>query len=1259
MSASVPQSGGQGSEGAVAVFGPSGTLQATWTGVHTPGGAFTRGANVTALATDEAADPSDWASGDVYVATGGPIGGVVDVLRPQPGGAEPSAVVAQLTGTCPIPGTACSSAEVVPFPEGVHGLAVDQTNGDLFVLTGGPVVDVFEPVSGEEGIYRYLFQITGTPGGRFPADEDSIAVDGAGGDLYVGQERSSEVAQFKLAAGDETPTYAGRLTRTAKGDPLGRVTAVAVDPANHDLYVAEKVAGTEVGITGTLAIDVFGPTVIVPDLETRAATEVTPQGATLNGAVNPLGEGTADCHFAWGTTEALGETAACEPEAVADGNALAPVHARLADLQPDTTYYYRVQAENQNGENESESSEDKTFTTTGPGLHGAWTGEVSSTSVTFGAAINPHGKPTTYRFEYLTETEFRENGESFAGLHPATSVPSPDASLGEGEGDVQVSRHVQSLNPTTVYRYRVVVTSQLSGGVASFSGPALSFTTQVPAPFSLLDARAWELVSPSDKQGALIYPIGGSPLSNGGVVQAAADGSAVTYVANAPTESGVAGYANGVQILSTRTSMGWGSRDIPTPHSGATRASTSIGEEYRAFSPDLTSALVQQAGPFTPQISPEATEGTPYLRSNFPAGDQGAFCMGSCYRPLVTAAEVAPGAEFGQPCPRTEAEKGAGVSFCGPEFFGSTPDLRHSVLRSTVALTATALAPSGTGLYEWSADAAPGEALRLVSVFPASEGGSAAKQPYFGPQARVAARRMISTDGSRVFWAENGNGLFLRYNADEAPSAIEAGHCSESGKACTIRLDTVQGGGGGGGGDALFQIASTDGSRAIFKDRQSLTADSGTTGEDLYQCEIVHGPSDGELECRLTDLTPKTAGGQSAEVQGGIIGASEDDSAVYFVANGVLAENEGADGSHAEPGNCQLPVLTPPLDQQACSLYLTRDGVTTYIATLSGEDFTDWGKESAGKIEGIRARVSPDGRWLAFLSDRPLTGYDNRDVVSGRPDEEVYLYDSQPGAGEAPLICASCNPSGSRPYGVETGREGRGAPLVLRGEGPSTPSETTWLSGLLPGWTPYKGELSLYQSRYLSNSGRLFFNSTDALVPHDTNRTWDVYEYEPSAGIAGEEAGTGNDCSQGSATYSPASAGCIDLVSSGTSPTESAFLDASEDGDDVFFLSAAQLTPKDPDSAYDVYDARVGGGEAEAPKQVECAGDACQQPAEAPNDSTPGSLTFQGAGNLQECPKGNKLKQGKCVKQHKKKHHKKHKKKTKTKQTNSGHRGEK
>jgi hypothetical protein len=205
----------------------------------------------------------------------------------------------------------------------------------------------------------------------------------------------------------------------------------------------------------------------------------------------------------------------------------------------------------------------------------------------------------------------------------------------------------------------------------------------------------------------------------------------------------------------------------------------------------------------------------------------------------------------------------------------------------------------------------------------------------------------------------------------------------------------------------------------------------------------------------------------------------------------------------------------------------------------------------------------------------------------------------------------------------------------------------TWTAGglvaaLIPGHAAMNNapEEDRYQDRYLLDSGRLFFDALDALVPQDSNGAMDVYQYEPP--------GVG-DCATSSSIYSSGSDGCVGLISSGTSSLESAFFDASENGDDAFFVTAAQLSYRDTDSAYDVYDARVGGGEVEPVKPVECLGDACQSFVEAPNDPTPDSLTFQGPGSLltpavkpasthstpkkaTKCTKGKKLVKGKCVK---------------------------
>ena len=57
--------------------------------------------------------------------------------------------------------------------------------------------------------------------------------------------------------------------------------------------------------------------------------------------------------------------------------------------------------------------------------------------------------------------------------------------------------------------------------------------------------------------------------------------------------------------------------------------------------------------------------------------------------------------------------------------------------------------------------------------------------------------------------------------------------------------------------------------------------------------------------------------------------------------------------------------------------------------------------------------------------------------------------------------------------------------------------------GVVAGWLGVSGvdtggpRMPSIGSRYLSNSGRLFFDSADALVPQDVNGKEDVYEYEP------------------------------------------------------------------------------------------------------------------------------------------------------------------
>ena len=545
---------------------------------------------------------------------------------------------------------------------------------------------------------------------------------------------------------------------------------------------------------------------------------------------------------------------------------------------------------------------------------------------------------------------------------------------------------------------------------------------------------------------------------------------------------------------------------------------------------------------------PASSQATIYLRDN----------ATGTYLPLVTEANTALGTQFGGKV----------------HFVSGTPDLSHVVISSEVALLGPGSAP---GLYEWQA----GE-LQLVSILP--NGSPASGQIELG--AANLPANAISQDGARVIWttveSEHLGHLYMRdTNTGE-----------------TIRLDAAQGVGEPKGvGMARFQTASSDGSRVFFTDVKRLTQDSSAEESparpDLYECEIV--VKTGKPGCQLTDLTADQNPGEHANVQGMLFGTGRSGTSTYFVAQGVLATNQNGNGETATSGKDNL--------------YATHleEGVwtTTFVAILSSNDAPEW--EGAGHSDAafLTARVSPDGRYLAFMSAASPTGYDNVDAspqAQGARDEEVYLYDS----GTSSLICASCNPSGSRPRGVvdaEGVGEGLGRLVDRRKVWVGH-----WLAGSVPGWTAQNLTSALFQSRFLSDNGRLYFNSPDSLVSQASNGKENVYEYEP-VGVGSCESPTG---------------GCVALLSSGKSSRESAFIEATPDGSNVFFVTVAQLLPQDTDTAYDIYDARECTPSAPcqalpSPVTTGCGSpDACRPAAPSVQASVEpgGTATFTGPGNI-------------------------------------------
>lgn len=239
------------------------------------------------------------------------------------------------------------------------------------------------------------------------------------------------------------------------------------------------------------------------------------------------------------------------------------------------------------------------------------------------------------------------------------------------------------------------------------------------------------------------------------------------------------------------------------------------------------------------------------------------------------------------------------------------------------------------------------------------------------------------------------------------------------------------------------------------------------------------------------------------------------------------------------------------------------------------------GRLESGDVQG--AQSTPDGNSLVFTTASPLVRTDTDEA------RDVYRYDAVTGE----LTRISTNVSG---VGGNGGLDASITPATERNSHPA-----------------------------ISDDGKkVVFVTAEALSPADGNAEPDAYLWTPtrisliSSGAAGGGVVNGN-------------------------VGDSVVVDAS--GKDIYFNTAAALTPADGDDIGDVYDARAGGGFSFA-AVASCLGESCQPPASAPpvtsNPTTSGPPAEPGNVMPKTCPKGKVAKGKKCVKKQTKKHKAKH-----------------
>jgi hypothetical protein len=998
---------------------------------------------------------------------------------------------------------------------------------------------------------------------------------------------------FSYNVGEEI-VCTGEHTTTPESAGIGAgtkaVTTAVTELEPNQKYTVCLLSTNTLGDTEEdLTPKYFETEAAVPTVEAQSTSAVTPFAAHLEAVVNANNQEVTKCEFEYGTEASLAtpKTVPCEQATLPGVYGGQAATASVSGLTPDVPYYYRVLATNATGVSNGTAIE--SFPTlpaekpvVEPGSEKI--SEVGAKDAKLQAQVNPNYQTTAYAFEYATSEAAVIKGE---GMKVAGgSIPAGFGAQAAGPVDLG-----GALQPSTTYYYRIVATN--ASGVTP--GEAEAFTTFPPSASALPDDRAYELVSnfdPGTDTEAYVPFVGSSFINQveHGIkttepFRVAPDGEAVTYAGDPPPTggSGSRGNNNGNQYLARHTSTGWESADIQPP--GDLKA------RYEAFSSDLSVGILSfiEEAPELPLAAGGPAEGYADFYTHATLGGAGGE-----YGPLYTGTPPhrglrgVEGVDGNEP-PFSSAYAGGNA---GTSVVSAFSDLLFEANDALATLNVAAAGGSGEdpashlpfaqekNLYE-----SAGGGLYLVNVLPdnKTEANASFGQPaHAGTE--LGGKHLISADGSRIFW-----------------TALEGGGESRISKALYVRENATSPDAStvlvAEGGEPRFWAANSEGSEVFFTKEAAQ-------GDDLYELDLETG--------QTTDLAP------GGEVQG-VVGTSEDGSYVYFVADGALAAG-------ATPQTC-----TGEEKGEGCNLYLSHDGETMFIATLAPKDGDavapltsrcpsgehcqgDW--QAAGGYS--TAEVTPEGRSLVFMSNRPLTGYNpgTQRSVRGEPLDEVFLFQAQSGK----LTCVSCNPSGEPPVTTEF----------------NTHYSDTPIGGFIPTSLSRAGE----QPRVISEDGdEVFFDSGEPLLPTATNGWLNVYEWE--------RAGTPN----GSCPEGAPGGGCVYLISSGTDPENSYLLGADSSGANVFFISRAQLVPADRGSDDDeVYDARVDG--VQPPAAAACEGTGCQGvPPTPPIFATPSSVTFNGIGNFPSsappkkttkktvrCKKGFvKNKKGKCVKKSKKK----------------------
>jgi len=928
-----------------------------------------------------------------------------------------------------------------------NGIAVDSEDNLYKVDTPAVVAKL-----SESGTILNLSGCRSTWGCVWDGGEENatgLAIDPGTNDLYVDQ-GGGYVSHFNANCPlSQTNYYYSCIPADNFGSGhLTGARGISIDAASKIAYVADS---------GGNQIAVFVP-YILPTITLTEPTNVERTSVTLNGHVDPgsgVGTEVVNCRFEYGYDTAYGlGSVPCAPAAHFTG--ATDVRANLPGLAQGIRYHYRLSAENIRGES-FHTADAVISPAQEPTFEGVTATDVTATTATLAATINPNGRETTYHFDYGTTLSY---GES-----------SPEASIGSGTAAVPVKVHLEGLHRGLTYHFRLIATN--SEGSNTSEDQTFGFypstcpnelLRQETGSSNLPDCRAYELVSPGQAGGAIVFTSDGPSSGEATNPPRLAFSGGWGLI---PNSGGEPSDSYGDLYVSTRTDEGWGTKYIGLPSS----------KEYLTGGPpwastdEMTYPGFWQAGVLANRSLSRVVDwsnGHPPFRGYY-NGEYGEDASEAPYVWNTTTGALAD---------RWPTDLGTIPG--GEEFEGeptASSDLSHFVFSSNVVF-----APGG----------APGDVYDDNTT---TDQISIASQAE-GKRIEGAEPLQLSSDGSHILMSVGGG--LCRGDIQQVPLCGAGQLYMRIDDASTYEIAP---------GHVVDYLGMTaEGSKLYFTSNEQLiegeetdsnaelymwSQEGAEKGHPLTLISKPNGGADNTNSCNASwtsncDAVPVNVTSQATSYAGlGGNGRSDsfiasESGDIYFYSPAQLDGTKGIEGGQ--------------------NLYLYRNGQVQLVTTLTSE--------------ATRMDVSPDGGHMTFITASQITGYDNKGYTE--------LYSFTPATGR--VVCDSCAPNGESPTSNVYGSQ----------------------NGL-----------------FMTDDGRAFFFTENALVPQDTNQAEDVYEFVD---------------------------GRPQLITSGTGPsfihygvvgeqTIPGLIGVSANGTDVYFGTTEVLVGQDLNGQeMKIYDARTDGG---------------------------------------------------------------------------------